>query len=268
MIRLLRRLKAGACTLYLWLFFRTPVPPRKLVPHLSPFRFIDSGHRSLQLCKKVIGLKPHEQVLEIGCGTGRLAAPLSLYLSQGHYTGVDVSAPSIQWAQENLAPLRRNCRFLHLDVRNGMYHPAGAQQAATCRLPFPDESFDLVILFSVFTHMRPEDVRGYLHQICRLLKKDGRCLATFFLINPESSRLMGQNKEKRPWPQEFPHSVDGFYTVDPDRPERAVAYDEQKVRRWFETSALSIQEPVRFGKWSGRKDGFSFQDIVLAVKRS
>jgi len=36
------------------------------------------------------------------------------------------------------------------------------------------------------------------------------------------------------------------------------------VRAMFAEAGLAIREPIRFGRWTGRPAGLSFQDIVLA----
>ncbi len=47
-----------------------------------------------------------------------------------------------------------------------------------------------VLLTSVFTHMLPQDMDNYLSEVARVLKPDGRCLITYFLLNPESLALI------------------------------------------------------------------------------
>jgi cyclopropane fatty-acyl-phospholipid synthase-like methyltransferase len=47
----------------------------------------------------------------------------------------------------------------------------------------------VILLKSVFTHLRPAEVENYLKEVARLLKADGRCLAPFFLLNQEQELL-------------------------------------------------------------------------------
>jgi SAM-dependent methyltransferase len=44
------------------------------------------------------------------------------------------------------------------------------------RLPFPDESFDVVFSYSVLQHLRKEDVLAALREVRRVLKPGGRAL--------------------------------------------------------------------------------------------
>ena len=52
-------------------------------------------------------------------------------------------------------------RFQQIDVSTELYNKEGRYQASEYRFPFPDDSFDFVMLGSVFTHMLPEDVANY-----------------------------------------------------------------------------------------------------------
>src|SRR5438874_4060962 len=46
-------------------------------------------------------LQPGDRVLDIGCGIGRMAIPLTKYLSKnGEYWGIDIVKHGIDWCQE------------------------------------------------------------------------------------------------------------------------------------------------------------------------
>ena len=66
------------------------------------------------------------------------------------------------------------------------YNPNGAFKAVDFRFPYEEESFDLIFLTSVFTHMQGAEVRHYLDEIRRALRPGGKCLTTCFLLNGES----------------------------------------------------------------------------------
>ena len=50
-----------------------------------------------------------------------------------------------------------------------------------------------MLLKSVFTHMLPAAVTTYTSEISRVLKKGGRAVVTYFLLNAESRRFVDQN---------------------------------------------------------------------------
>ncbi len=205
-------------------------------------------------------LQPDERVMDIGCGCGQMALHLEEYLSKkGSYAGVDIHRPSIRWCQEKISSRSSNFEFLHIDVCNQAYNPGGTHRAETYRFPFEERSFDLILLKSVFTHMRPAEVNNYLHEVARLLKSNGRCLATFFLLNEQQARLTNEVEFKYGegvWRYRLEHS-----------PESAVAYDERYVMELLEQHGLRLKAPVYYGRWAGRKDGLSYQDILLLESR-
>src|SRR3954471_21980999 len=71
---------------------------------------------------KLGGLRPEHRVLDIGCGIGRMAIPLTQYLSaKGSYEGFDPVKLGIDWCQEKITPLYPNFRFQTVDVFNSFY---------------------------------------------------------------------------------------------------------------------------------------------------
>lgn len=118
-------------------------------------------------------------MLDVGCGSGRMALPLTGYLnSEGRYAGFDISQKAIAWCQEHITSAHPNFQFEVSDIYNSLYNPKGKYQSLDFRFPYPDASFDVVFLTSVFTHMFPPDVEHYLDEISRVLKPGGRCLCT------------------------------------------------------------------------------------------
>src|SRR5256714_5946755 len=140
------------------------------------------------------GLRPEEQVLDIGCGAGRVAAHLTRYLdpAAGSYEGFDVMPRAIDWAQKQITTRHPNFRFQLAEVRNDEYNPEAAGDASTYRFPYADGEFDLTFALSLYTHMFPFQVANYLRETARVLRPGGRALATFFLLNPEAEELVAE----------------------------------------------------------------------------
>ena len=123
--------------------------------------------------------------------------------------------------------------------------------------PYPAEAFDLVFLTSVFTHMLPPEVRHYLSEIHRVLRPQGRCLMTFFLLNEDSGRA-GPPREANPNApsRTFAYEGDGYRYDVAESPEAAVGYREKDVLGFLEQAGFEVQT-IRYG----------IQDIVVVRRR-
>ena len=208
-------------------------------------------------------LKPDERVLDVGCGIGRMAVPLTGYLDdQGSYEGFDVFPEGVRWCQENITPKYPNFRFRVADIRNKEYNPGGSFAASEYEFPYEDESFDFVLLTSVFTHLLPDEVENYLSEIGRVLAPGGRCLASFFLLNEESLDSIRSGASTI----NFRHDFGEYRTKDKDTPEAAIAYPEDYIRSLYAERGLAIVEPIHYGSWPSRRDFLSYQDVVVALR--
>ena len=60
--------------------------------------------------------------------------------------------------------------------------------------------------------------------------------------------------------------VPGRWLLNHDVPEKAVAFDEARVRAWYAEAGLEIVEPVRWGEWirPGGGESYDYQDTVIA----
>ena len=54
--------------------------------------------------------------------------------------------------------------------------------------------------------------------------------------------------------------------MDENRPEAAVAHDDNFIRSLYGKYGLDILDPIRYGSCWGRKKLLSYQDIITAVK--
>ncbi len=238
------------------------VPPPSLL-FVGDGDFLATGEEFKGYFVSLGSLKPDDRVLDVGCGVGRIAVGLTGYLSGGgSYEGFDIVPEGIEWCQRVITPRFPGFHFQVADIYNRGYNPHGKFRACEYRFPFEDGAFDFMLSTSVFTHLLPEDVEHYLAETSRVLKPGGRCLITFFLVNGESSALIESGSSSL----DFRYSHGQALTIDRDVPENAVAYRENDIRASFCRVGLQLTEPIRYGRWCGRKEFLSYQDIVTARK--
>lgn len=207
-------------------------------------------------------LRPEHKVLDIGCGVGRMAMPLTRYLTaQGSYAGTDNVKTSVEYANEHISARYPNFRFYHTDIYSELYNPKGKYQASDFQFDFKNESFDFIFMTSVFTHMKHHDVKQYLNEIARMLVRGGRCFITYFILNDVTRENIDKGESSRT----FKFKFQGYWADYEKLPERAIAYEEEILRKLYGDAGLTIENPIHIGKWSGSK-GFTQQDIVVAVK--
>jgi SAM-dependent methyltransferase len=236
-----------------------PLPPEE-IRFVGRGDFEEVGERVFRQLVEFGGLKPYHRVLDGGCGVGRVARPLSGYLTDG-YDGFDIQPLAIEWCQKNITSRFPNFRFTLADVYNGRYNPQGTQDASEYHFPYPSDSFDFAFFASVFTHMLPAEMENYIRETARVLKKGGRIFATYFLINEESEELMPKGYGRLDFRKRIEQ---GCRTARPGCPEKAVAYAEGRVRwLWAESGLMLIA--LRFGTWC-RPEADYHQDVLIATK--
>jgi len=235
------------------------LPPRRL-RDVGSGDFIQIGEEFLGHFRNLGGLGRTDRVLDVGCGIGRMAIPLTRYLEAGGlYEGFDIVPSAIRWCQRHITPRFPHFRFQLADVYNSRYNRRGGQPAASYRFPFAEETFDFAFLTSVFTHMLPPQVERYTVELRRVVRPGGRLLVTFFLLNPESEGLLRRGRSSI----DFPHDLGTHRLLRERTPEAAVAYREDWVRGLFERNGLAVREPISWGEWCGREQFSSYQDILI-----
>ena len=128
-------------------------------------------------------LNGNEQILDVGCGDGKITAEIAARVPQGSVVGVDPSSDMIAFATKNFGPPNiKNLRFEVADVR---------------KLKFQNQ-FDLVVSFNAL-HWVPEQAQA-LNSIRAALKPTGRAVLRF--VPQGRAHLFGRrdrtNPPKRP----------------------------------------------------------------------
>lgn len=239
---------------------RPLTPPRRLWSLVTTRSndFHDSGQDLRQFLISR-GLQPEHRVLDVGCGIGRLAVALTPYLSaEGGYDGFDIMPVAIRWCQ-NITAGYPNFRFQLADVHSKRYHPKGRAKASAYTFPYPDNSFDFVVLGSVFSHMLPDDLSRYLAEIARVLKPGGRSVISGYLLTEAKREAAASGKAALT----FAHAGPGYWAENAEIPEAAVAYDQDWMIALYGRCGLSVVETLA-GVWATSK--LQGQDIVIAAK--
>ena len=240
------------------------VPPRHLQRLVGNGDFQQIGDNLLQLLIEYTDLQPSERVLDIGCGIGRVARPLTRYLnSEGRYEGFDIMPRAIKWCKQRITPKHPNFHFQVADIQSIHYNPQGRYKASAYRFPYDGDSFDVAFLTSVFTHLLPDDVAHYLHEIERVLKPGGRCMMTAFLLNEASLRAIEEGHAIFT----LQHVIPRGRVSDPKEPETVVAHDEAAFLQACRNCGFQVRE-VHYGNWSGNQSRAQGHDFVVVLKAS
>lgn len=107
------------------------------------------------------GLADSDYVVDVGCGSGRLAKPLSQFL-KGKYLGTDIVPDLVSYAKK--LTNRPDWRF---------------EVVEKIAIPERDEQANFVCFFSVFTHLLHEQSFVYLREAKRVLKPKGKIIFSF-----------------------------------------------------------------------------------------
>ena len=223
--------------------------------------FVEQGKAQLHLLKTHIDLKPSDKVLDIGSGIGRTAYALTKYLDQSaQYEGFDAVKKGIDWSNRNIKTQFPNFNFTFAPLRNNLYNKS-AGNAATFQFPYEENRFDKAFLFSVFTHMKIEDIQNYLNEINRVLVPGGECLATFFTYN-KTDVLENFPGFK------FPFKREGYRLLDDKLEEANIAIEMETLEEMIAESGLKFERKIG-GYWSDLtkdKTDINFQDIIILKK--
>jgi ubiquinone/menaquinone biosynthesis C-methylase UbiE len=122
----------------------------------------------------VLGAEPCARVLDVGCGTGRLAERLVTAPGIASVVGCDFSAGMLAHAAERLRPVARAV------VTNGASTGAALVRGDATRLPFADAVFDAAVSTEAF-HWFP-DQDAALRELNRVIRPNGRLLLA--LVSP------------------------------------------------------------------------------------
>lgn len=237
------------------------VPPKGML-FIGHGDYVLIGEKYLGYFRELAGLQPHHAVLDVGCGIGRMAVPLTKFLNEkGSYDGFDIVKSGIEWCSKSIASKHPNFHFYHVDIYNQLYNTSSKANAGRFVFPYTENKFDFAFYTSVFTHMMPAEVENYINETARVLKPGAKSLMSFFIVNCESEDMM----IKQPTHMNFPINK-GFYRLHSAQVDTAnVAYDEEWLLEKLENAGLKM-ETIKYGQWCGRVNYFDYQDLIICSK--
>lgn len=137
---------------------------------------IQSRQRELIALLRREGFFPltEKKILEIGCGSGGVLREfLSLGATPENLHGIEL----LPWRVEEARQLSPNLPLINADGRE---------------LPYPDEAFDVVMQFTVFSSILSDEVRHAIAaEMQRVLRPEGLIIWYDFWLNPTNQQTRG-----------------------------------------------------------------------------
>jgi SAM-dependent methyltransferase len=182
-----------------------------------------------------------DRVLDFGCGVGRVLRWLQATMPKSQFTGADTDAAAIAWLREHYSGVE-----LVSLMRNGL--PP---------ISVPDSRFDLVLAYSVFTHLDVEYQDAWLNELRRVVAPSGMLLLTIsgprmldHTLNKSGQANIGDLAKRVPqfqadgilhwrgegWERLFP---DYYHTTF-----HSHAYVKGHWSRWFEVVGIYADTPA------------------------
>lgn len=245
---------------------RKYIPDSDIKTWVGPFPdkeiYLRIGKNQAEKFIQLTGAKKNSRILDLGCGCGRLAIHfIELLDGIGTYIGIDASRELLDWCSSKISPDWPNFEFHRVNIYNGAYNDKGSMQPREFKIPFGDSSFDIIYAVSLFTHMRFDDMVYYLREIYRVLKKDGKFLSTYLLLNDGSLQAISKKESHfNLIYQVGEHSR----TFSEKCPEEGIGHDEHELMRTYDEIGLRASL-IEYGSWP-RKYTEDLHDVVIATK--
>ena len=155
-----------------------------------------SVQSALQLLRRIERYKQLRgaKILDFGCGVKIAQALVQEGSPQALYVGLDVYPELIEHMQAALGDDPKY-RFERVPFHNAMYNKSGEPMTPASSLPTDTTDFDVVTMFSVITHMVPDDARATLAILRRYIAGDGVLLFWAFANEDQSEDFVDENPE-------------------------------------------------------------------------
>lgn len=238
-----------------WTGKRAAMVPPKGMTFTGAGDFLLEGAKYAEYFKRY-GLTPDAHVLDVGCGLGRMAIPLTQYLSSsGSYLGFDIMPQAIKWCLQEITPRYSNFQFKLYQGGNDLYN---SKAQILSRFPAMKDEFHFAILTSVFSHLQPAETVFFLEELNRCLTSNGRVFATFFIYPDHIQAPLNPSFA-------FPFDY-GHYCLMSNQVKGAnVAYQKSWLMAQIAANGFQIVEHLP-GFWLTGQKKHEFQDILILQK--
>lgn len=224
------------------------------VAGLNPYHryYKESGVEFFRMILEHLNITKSNKVLEIGCGTGRIAVPFINHIGNNYY-GFDVNDLYVDYCRTISG------NFTHLDVIHEDWNPAGSINPTEVAFPHKNNYFSAVFSIAVFNHFHISWFKRYVAESARVLTKGGKIFFTLIITSEPKS-------DTGP-PFKFNHRTEEEWYDYEDKKLYNVAFPEKLIRRIMIENGLMIQEPIRYGSWNKSPLALSGHDVIIAHKR-
>lgn len=127
-----------------------------------------TAQQNVEILEETVGIRPDDEILEIGCGVGRVGTALAPLCRR--WVGADVSANMLGHARDRLSGFD-NVELVEL---------SGWDLA-----PIPASSLDVVYCMVVFMHLDEWERYSYVREAMRVLRPGGRLYVDNFNLRSE-----------------------------------------------------------------------------------
>lgn len=204
--------------------------------------YVDDGRDLLAYMCQALGLNTlrGHRLLDMGCGTKFTQAILNYDIPIGEYIGVDVYAEMINFLRSGNSDPRFS--FHHINSHNDMYNPNGEKLSDDTRLPIAEYSCDLICLFSVFTHLAPEDYVSMLKLMRRYASDDARLIFSLYIdeLSNNGHGLIEQIALKQSEPYQSGETP--FRDAHPSKPLLWALYSREYALELLADTGWEVQE--------------------------
>ncbi len=147
----------------------------KFLARLGKTRLRPGGKKATEWLFKQAEFTPQSRVLEIACNMATTSIDIAKRFNC-HIIGIDMDKSALAKAKQNV-------------IKNNVSQLVDIQQADASKLPFADNSFDVVINEAMLTMYADKTKARLLNEYFRVLKPGGRLLThDIMLVDPENSQ--------------------------------------------------------------------------------